>query len=505
MVAGSLHPPHQWSAVTRICRSVNGLVILFIACWFFLAPAVLTISNLADPAFRGKEIPRLAWRTHRRLTPRYAAWARERVASSVAGKLSLYDVPSTEWPIFGSVFYLWATEQLQDAWEKDRSLAPVAPAEYARDAAEACVELVLDPVHHTWVRQHWGTNYMHRQNVFFRSLVISALTSYQKLTGNTQHRELLLDQVDSLSAELDASPHGVLEDYPEECYPIDVFCSVACIQRADRVLGTDHGTFIRRSIRGFDGNMLDACGLWPYSVEAQTGVQYEPSRGVGNSYVLIFAPELWPDRAAQWYDRYEQHFWQRKWWAAGFREFPRGWPDAEWTYDVDAGPVIAGYSPAANAFGVAASKVNGRLDHHFTLVSQVLAACWPLPDGTFLGCRILSNAAHAPHLGEACMLFFLTQRPAEGTQIRTGGFIPAFAWLVILFWIAVGVLLPVITVRTWLASRRDRTSAAVPIPAVQCTIWAAIMVVAVGLAIGQLTAYAFLALLVAQFLPRNRL
>jgi len=70
--------------------------------------------------------------------------------------------------MFGSVFYLAATENLQAAWERDHGLSAVAPAVYARRTIDAAVDLILDPVHHTWVRTHWGPDYLHRENVFFR-------------------------------------------------------------------------------------------------------------------------------------------------------------------------------------------------------------------------------------------------------------------------------------------------------------------------------------------------
>ena len=40
-------------------------------------------------------------------------WAQARIASGRAAHLPLDDVPSTEWPRFGSVFYLAATANLQ--------------------------------------------------------------------------------------------------------------------------------------------------------------------------------------------------------------------------------------------------------------------------------------------------------------------------------------------------------------------------------------------------------
>ena len=120
---------------------------------------------------------------------------------------------------------------------------------------------MIDPRHASWVKDHWGEQYLHRENVFYRMLVISALTAHARLRCSRVHVDLLRDQVKSLAEELDASPHGLLDDYPGQCYPADVLAAVAAIRRADSVLGTDHADFVRRSIRGFQGRCLDERGL----------------------------------------------------------------------------------------------------------------------------------------------------------------------------------------------------------------------------------------------------
>ena len=84
-------------------------------------------------------------------------------------------------------------------------------------------------------------------------MLIQGLTSYERLTGNHRQLALLRNQVETLSAEIAASPHGWLHDYPGECYPIDVFAAVWSIRRADIVLGTDHHTFVERELRGLMG------------------------------------------------------------------------------------------------------------------------------------------------------------------------------------------------------------------------------------------------------------
>jgi hypothetical protein len=483
---------------SRMMLGVNAVVMVGVALYLFIGPGCLVVSDLADPAVRSTGIPRAAWRSHRYLAPRYARWARARVVSGAAGELDLYDVPSTEWPIFGSVYYLWATENLQAAWERGESRSDTAPAVYAAEAIEACVDLVMDPVHHTWVRKHWGDNYMHRENAFFRSLIIAGLTSYENLTGNARYRDVLLDQTTTLARELDRSRYGVLDDYPGECYPIDILAVWACIKRADPLLGTDHSELIERARRAFEGDMLDPLGLPPFCIDSHTGEAFGPSRGVGNSYVLIFLPELWPDLASEWYARYEAHFWQKHCWAEGFREFPPSEPDREWSYDVDAGPILAGFSPAANAFGVAAAKVNGRLDHAYTLGTQVLAACWPLPGGGMLGTRLLSDPEHAPYLGETCMLFFLSHVTPAGTTLTMGGGAPPFVGCLLGVQFGVGGL---ILLAVWLTWRRKRGKS-VPAEGVQYMVWLLLLATSGCLLLTGHTSLGLIAILLGQLLPR---
>ena len=226
--------------------------------------------------------------------------------------------------MFGTVFYLWATESLQQAWEQDPKLSNIAPAEYARGVIEACAALVVDPGHATWVMQHWGSEYLHRENVFYRMLLIGGLTSHYQLTHQDTYLPQLRDQVDTLTRALNESPHGLLDDYPGECYPTDVLAAIACIRRADAVLGTDHSEFARRGLRAFKGRLLDSTGLPPYAADARLGRVYGSARGCGNSFMLTWAPELWPETARLWYKNYQLHFWQHRWGAVGFREFPEG-------------------------------------------------------------------------------------------------------------------------------------------------------------------------------------
>jgi hypothetical protein len=482
---------------------VNALVVAGFALYYFLLPGCLMLSDLSDARWRKPAgIPRAVWRVHKNLTPRYERYARARIASGIAAHLELYDVPSTEWPMFGSVFYLAATEELQNEWDRDHSVSRQAPRDYARGAIEAATDLVLDPVHHTWVKQHWGKDYLHTENVFFRAMIIQALTSRQRLLRDGKHLDVLRDQVETLTKALDESKHGVLHDYPGEVYPIDVFAAIACIRRADAVLGTDHSAFVARALRGFVPPYDDGRGLVPYTIELPSGKPDGPSRGIGMSYVLIYAPELYPDQARRWYELYEQHFWQDNWLASGWREYPRDLPGKQWLMDPDSGPVIKGFSPSGCAYGIAAARVAGRYDHAWTLAAQALVTGWPLPGNGWAGAKLLSAISHehAPYLGEVNLLFIYTQPTRPGTPIVTGGH---FTFLV---WLGLGIAWGGGALLVWLAARQVRRAGqrAVAGERIQFAIWGGLLVVAGILALTGPSAAAWIALLAAQFLPRHR-
>ncbi len=394
---------------------------------------------MCDAGARSGAVPDIAWSLHRALTPQHEAWAKRWLASERGTQLSVADISGTEWPLFGCCFYLWATEALH---EQHLEAGHADPLGYARGAVDAATDLVLDPRSAGWVRQHWGERYLSHQNVFYRMLVMSAIISQHRITGETAHLALLREQVEGLAAELDAAPSGLLEDYPGQCFPSDVVAALAAIKRADPILGTDHSAFLERALRAFTGDHAPALGLPPYAASATTGQPQDASRGCGNSYVAMQSPTVWPGQAKQWYAAYGQHFWQHDWLAAGFREFPRG-TGPEWYFDVDAGPVVHGLGFAASAFGLAAARTHADYARVFPLTAMTLAFSVPLPDGTLLLPRALSNAADAPLLGESAVLYCLTRTPFENTTSTTASVwkIPFVVWFILLVQFGLGGLL----------------------------------------------------------------
>jgi hypothetical protein len=415
------------TVLREVRRRIGAFGLLGVALYFFLLPGLEVAYDLADRRVSSGEIPGFAWRWHRSLAPRMADWARRRVQESRGAAVDGSDVAGTEWPMFGTVFFLAATESLQDAFERDPTVTATSPREYAANAIDAAAALLVDPANAAWVRAKWGADYLHRENVFYRMLLVMGLTSHARLRPGSSHLALLRDQVDTLGAEIDAAPSGMLDDYPGESYPTDVLWAVAAIRRADRVLGSDHAALVARFVEKCRApRLLGRLGLLPYQADPHEGRALDDSRGCSNSGILVQAPDLSVEQAREWYDRYAGHFWQERALAVGFTEFPRD-RHVEHGGDVDSGPIVLGYGFAASAFGLAAARANGRFDHAVGLAGLAIPAAWPLPDGTLLFPRVLSNATDAPYLGEAGMLYIFTRAPSAGVTIVPGH---GYPWLV---------------------------------------------------------------------------
>jgi hypothetical protein len=118
--------------------------------------------------------------------------------------------------------------------------------------------------------------------------------------------------------------------------------------------------------------------------------------------------------------------------------------------------------------------------------------------------RLLSNAADAPYLGEAAILFNLTRPPATGFPVQTGGQFPKLVSVSIVVQILIGVggiIWCWVSLRRWL---REPPSVVVPAARAQFWLWLTLILGSVLLYCFGESLYALVLLLLAQFLPRFR-
>ncbi|MCX6925423.1 MAG: hypothetical protein NT154_19770, partial [Verrucomicrobia bacterium] len=232
-------------------------------------------------------------------------------------------------------------------------------------------------------------------------------------------------------------------------------------------------------LRAFIGTKATRHQLPPGAANSGTGLPVSEARGVGNSYVCLTAPELWPTQAKLWFELHDRFFWQERISAVGYRENPKDLPHSEWGMDVDAGPVIAGYGVAASAFGVGAARKNGRFDRAYPLAAEMLATVVELPNGALAIPRLLSNLSDAPMLGEAAILWQLSIQPEKGFPVKTGGSIPLYVDIVLsgMFLFGTWRILEAIWV---IRAARQPPEPVVRAPTLQAIVWAVLILGAIG-------------------------
>lgn len=411
-------------------RRITSTLGLLFALFFFVYPALTCAWVLLDPAVRTTGQSRLITFWFRQTAGRYERWADRFLADQRAAHVNPDHVAATEWPMFGSVFFLLTAEQLHAEGRVDARTGII------RRAVDRARDIVVSPDTAAWVRHKWGDTYLEHQNVFYRMLLMMGLTAHARIIGSTADHDLLHAQWTGLSRELLAAPHHVLDDYPGECYPVDVVWSVAAIQRAAALEGTNVHELAAALMTSLDGHLRASDGLPAYQVDAPTGYGFQPSRGCGNSGLLLFAPDLEATRALAWYHTYASNFWKSTAWIAGFTEMPRD--QTNQVMDVDSGPVMAGIGSVASAFGIGAARRAGDLDRVAQLTWQAVACSWPTPAGLLIPGLMGHFAVDGWCLGEVALLFSMTRPLPAGKWSGATARAPGIAWGLLLFYTAVG-------------------------------------------------------------------
>ena len=192
-------------------------------------------------------------------------------------------------------------------------------------------EIVASPATGTWVKQKWGKGYVERENVFYRMLLILGLSSYEKITGETQYHAMMSHQRVTLADELAKAKFHLRDDYPGECYPADMLWGVAAIQRAAKLENTSHDELAKGLIASFDGPLMAPEGLPAFQADSRSGAIMQGARGCSNSGILLFTAELDQEVADRWYANYEKGFWKDNGWVVGFTEKLRIHTTNSWT------------------------------------------------------------------------------------------------------------------------------------------------------------------------------
>jgi len=428
-----MHKNHSHTFI-KFFKALLSLSVILLALFFFIYPGVVSLSLLWDDQLRSTGESRLVQRWFPSVAGRYEEWATQYLKSQYAAKICHDAIAETEWPMFGSVFFLVTASELHQRKQIDASQGKI------RKAVTLAAQVVASPDTATWVRKKWGDEkYLTHQNVFYRMLLLMGLSAYEQMTGDRLYHALLTRQRLAFADELRQAKFNVLDDYPGECYPTDVLWAVAALQRAAKLDGTNCNDLAASLIKNLDSKLLAREGVPAFSVDAETGAIFQHGRGCGNSGILQFASELDPTVASRWYEAHARHFWKDTGWAVGFTEVPRSMKSD--FMDVDSGPVIFGFGSVASAFGIGAAKSVGRLDHAVPLEMEAIACPWPTPFGLLIPGLMGKAAVDGWCLGETAILFSIT-RPCQASNITPfDGRAPGVVYLMIVFYFSIGFIL----------------------------------------------------------------
>lgn len=414
----------------KIVRRILGALLLLATLNFITIPCLTTSWHLSgDRGLRSASPSSFAFKLHHSLSKRIPRYVDKRIASGKAETLGPAQIAATEWPVYGAFFYLLATENLQQTWEEDRTLSSHPPHEIGSAAIEASVRIMLDEGHAHWVKNYWGDDYLDQPNCFYRMLMIGSLTAHHNLTANTQHLPLLKRIVEDLAADIDASPTGLIDDYPEQCFPADVAVAITMIRHADSALGTDRKAWAEDALTRLLANF--AGGLPPYTAVDDSGRALSPTRGCTNGFFFSFARETDAKTADRLYTDYTSSFWQEKSLSSGWREFPidhqRPSEDAFY-FDPDSGPVIFGFGTSATGLGLGAARLHGDHLRAGQLGAEFIASALPLPNGRLLIPSLVGDKDHAPHFPEIVMLHQLS---ISGGSDAPNAPMPPIVWIIL--------------------------------------------------------------------------
>jgi hypothetical protein len=426
-------------------------VVLFMAWVFFLYPATVAFRVATDAELQTTGRTRFLRGWFDDATRRYDRWAAHYLKSRRGQLVSEHDIAGTEWPVFGAAFVLLTAEEL---YAGGNTSIPMS-----RDVANTvkkAAQVLADPATGSWVKRKWGNDYLKRENVFYRMLLIMGFAAYERLTTDRQHHGIMVEQMQSLAGELKQAPFHLRDDYPGECYPGDVLWAAAALQRAGRLEGARHDALATDIMSVMNGTLRTPHGLPAFTADSRSGAIQQGARGCNNSGVLIMAAELDKQIARQWYEAHVRHFWDRGKWIVGFRELPKG--DDDHFMDVDSGLVVCGLGSVASAFGIGAAQVVGRFDHAAPLTMECVAFSWPTPFGPIIPGILGYLAADGWCFGELALLFSMSRpTPADGIVPFTGP-VPHIVWAVAAAYLAVGLLFVACEVQRWMRWARGDKS-----------------------------------------------
>jgi hypothetical protein len=164
----------------------------------------------------------------------------------------------------------------------------------------------------------------------------------------------------ALSRRLEASPVGLLQTYPRQCYPVDNSPGIASLALRDRMRDGKISPAVQRWLEAYRTRWVySQNGLLFQAVDSRTGQPTDFPRGSGSflaSYFLSFADA---ELSEKLYQAAAKELTCSNLGFTAMREFP---PGIDRRGDIDSGPLVNGLSISATGFSLAGCRQYGTLD-----------------------------------------------------------------------------------------------------------------------------------------------
>ena len=164
----------------------------------------------------------------------------------------------------------------------------------------------------------------------------------------------------ALTRRLEASPFGLLQTYPRQCYPLDNASGIASLALRDRTRSGVISPAVQRWMDAYRTRWIDSKhGLLIQAVDYRNGQAIDFPRGSGTglgAYFLSFADT---DLSRKLYRAANQELACSNLGFTALREYPRG---INGRGDIDSGPLVNGLSISATGFSLAGCRQHGTVD-----------------------------------------------------------------------------------------------------------------------------------------------
>jgi hypothetical protein len=282
---------------------------------------------------------------------------------------------------------------------------PEQRAAYGR-LMDQCITRILDADVRAFDRQMWGSDPIASlddsdQHAAFLGYFNLLLGLHRAVDPASRHAPLNDRITAALIRRLDASPHGLLESYPHELYPVDNCAVIGSIGLHARVSGQEHAATLQCWSTRCRNRWIDpATGLLFQAVDPVDGSPADLPRGSGTTLGLFFLAYADPALSRDLYGAVRRGLFGHFLGFGGVREYARGVRGAHG--DIDCGPIVFGFGLSPTGFMLGGARL-----HHDDATFRALYATAHLCGAPVVRRDRLNYVTGGP-LGDAILFAMLT-------------------------------------------------------------------------------------------------